>query len=53
MRIARVQTEDGPRAGVVQGEVVRVLAAEVDVLDLLGAERERFADRVVGEAGLE
>ncbi len=53
MRIARVQTEDGPRAGVVQGEVVRVLAAEVDVLDLLGAERERFADRVVGEAGLD
>ena len=40
MRIARVQTEDGPRAGVVEGEVVRVLAAEVDVLDLLGAERD-------------
>ena len=37
MRIARLQTDTGPRAGVVIEDTVRPLGADIGVLDLLGA----------------
>ena len=56
MRIARLATERGARAGVVVGETVRVLDPAVGVLDLLAtgpAERERIAASASDEVPLE
>ena len=52
MRIARVSLDGGARVAVVVEETLRVLAAEVTVLDLLEAQdeaRERLAGRVQSE----
>jgi len=55
MRIARVDHGGGPRAGVIDGDSVRVLAAGIDSVDLLGAEageRDRLAQRVEAQLPL-
>ena len=55
MRIARVDHGGGPRAGVIDGDSVRVLAAGIDSVDLLGAEageRDRLAQRVEAQVPL-
>jgi 2-keto-4-pentenoate hydratase/2-oxohepta-3-ene-1,7-dioic acid hydratase in catechol pathway len=55
MRIARVSVDGGIRVAVVADRTLRVLAAEVTVLDLLAAddgERERLASRVEAEREL-
>jgi 2-keto-4-pentenoate hydratase/2-oxohepta-3-ene-1,7-dioic acid hydratase in catechol pathway len=56
MRIGRVGHEGSPRAAVIDGDTVRVLAAEVGTLDLLGAgggDRDRLAGRVEAEVPLD
>src|SRR3954451_19070861 len=56
MRIARLQTQTGPRTAVVVGEAVRPLPAGIDVLDLLAADagaRERLAGRAEDELALD
>ena len=56
MRIGRVDHEGSPRAAVVDGDTVRVLAAEVGTFDLLGADggdRDRLAGRVETEVSLD
>jgi 2-keto-4-pentenoate hydratase/2-oxohepta-3-ene-1,7-dioic acid hydratase in catechol pathway len=55
MRIARVDHGGGPRAAVIDGDSVRVLAADIDSIDLLGAaagERDRLAQRVESQIPL-
>jgi len=49
MRIARVDHGGGPRAAVIDGDSIRVLAAGIDSIDLLEAdagERDRLAEQV-------
>jgi 2-keto-4-pentenoate hydratase/2-oxohepta-3-ene-1,7-dioic acid hydratase in catechol pathway len=55
MRIARVDHRGGTRAGVIDGDSVRVLAAGIDSIDLLVAEageRNRLAERVEAQVPL-
>ena len=55
MRIARIETHGAVRAAIVSpdGESVRVLPAEVTVLDLLGEDRDAAAARADGEVAIE
>ena len=56
MRIGRVDHGGSPRAAVIDGDTVRVLAPEVGTSDLLGAdggERDRLAGRVETEVSLD
>jgi len=55
MRIARIETHGAVRAALVfpDGQSVRVMPAEVSVLDLLGPERDRLADRANGEVAID
>ena len=55
MKIARIEHGGRARVGIVDESTVAVLAAEIDVVDLLVAdhkERERIATRVTGEQSL-
>jgi 2-keto-4-pentenoate hydratase/2-oxohepta-3-ene-1,7-dioic acid hydratase in catechol pathway len=55
MRIARVDYAGGPRAGVIDGDVVRVLTPDIRDIDQLStgsAERERLAGRAEAELPL-
>jgi 2-keto-4-pentenoate hydratase/2-oxohepta-3-ene-1,7-dioic acid hydratase in catechol pathway len=55
VKIARLEHEGGVRVAIVEGSTVAMLAAEIDVVDLLVAdpeERERLASRVTGEQPL-
>lgn len=55
MRIGRVDHRGTPRAAVIDGEVIRLLAADVDTIDLLCGEagaRGRIAERVEAELPL-
>ena len=55
MKIARALHDGRPRTATVTGDIVNVLASEVDALDLLGAdatERARIAGRVEAELPL-
>jgi 2-keto-4-pentenoate hydratase/2-oxohepta-3-ene-1,7-dioic acid hydratase in catechol pathway len=56
MRFGRVDHEGSPRAAVIDGDTVRVLAADVGISDLLaaeGGERDGVAARVEAEVPLE
>src|SRR6185312_8995848 len=55
MRIARVDHGGAPRAGVIDGDSVRVLAVGIDSIDLLEAdagERDRLAEQVDAQVPL-
>lgn len=55
MRIARVNYEGQPRAAVITGDAARVLASEIESIDLLSAkaaERDQLADHVDAELPL-
>lgn len=56
MRIGRVDHAGSARAAIIDGDVVKVLGTEVDVLDVLSADgegRERLAGRVEAELAME